>query len=878
MQLASASPNPCRAPIRPLAGLRIICWLTLAWVSASAQAASIYPGQPVAAVLDEFRARGMPFVYTTNLLPDSVLVLRQPRSIRPLGQAKELLEPHGLTVVNADDLLLVVRSPDASEEAASASLVVVVRQVANAGPIPASITGLSPELPPPESLGPGIFHFSDLARGQYEILISAPGFIDKTSTVDLEADQTEVVSVNLGKQPLGLDRLVVSSSQYEFYRERATTPFAINQRAIQSMPDFGEDPIRAVQRLPGVAAGGLSAKNHFRGGEQNEVGIYLDGHRLLDPFHIRDYHSIFSALDVRAIDEMEVYTGSYPTQYGNFMSGLILVESARPSKPRHYELGISVFNSSLLSSGITANGKGEWLLSARRGNLDVVLNKNLGEPRYYDGFLKTSYQFSPTFSVSAHVLLSDDQAVVVTESEIDELERSDSNTSNAQFWVTLDNQWTPDLASTTVIYSSLFDNTRLATIDDEEKLVASVTDHRDIELIGLRQDWRYTRWDRHLLQFGFELEDVKGRFSYQGEAEYFEFFEAFEDQPESRSRSATASPSGGRYAMYFADRWQTGAKTSLDLGLRWDRQSYKGSGSGSQFSPRIGLLHSLSDQTDIRLSWGRYFQSQLVEELQIEDGVDAYAPAQRSEHWVVGLQHRFGNDLSLRLETFRKNMDRLKPRYENLFDPHALIPELQPDRVRVAPNKARATGIELSVGKQSSTGLQWWAAYSHMKVTDRIREQSVRRSWDQRNALQAGIAWSDDRWDLALAASYRTGWPTTGLTLAPSEPAVFSLTALGDGEDDDDDDDEELEFVAVPDTRNARSLGSYVSIDFRVNRRFRVGGTTLSAFLEISNALDRRNPCCVDYDFEDDSGVAVLDRSSDYWLPVLPAIGLLWEF
>lgn len=862
--------------IRYLAGQKPLVLLMLAWFSSFAQAATIYQGQPVAAVLDEFRSRGMPFVYTTNLLPNTVLVLRQPRSMRPLEQAKELLAPHGLTVVSAEDLLLVVRSPEANDEAASASLVVVVRQIADAGPIPASITGLSPELPPPESLGPGIFHFSDLARGQYEILISAPGFVDKKSTVDLEAARTEVVSVNLGKQPLGLDRLVVSSSQYEFYRERATTPFAINQRAIQSMPDFGEDPIRTVQRLPSVAAGGLSARMHFRGGEQDEVGIYLDGHRLLDPFHIRDYHSIFSAVDVRAVDEMEIYTGSYPAEYGNFMSGLILVDSARPAKQRHHEIGLSVFNSSLLSSGFTSDGKGEWLLSARRGNLDVVLNKDLGEPKYYDGFLKGRYEFSPTFSLSAHALISDDAVVVITESEIEELERSDSNTSNSQFWVTLENQWTPNLASSTVISASFFDNQRSATIDDEEKIVASVRDHRDIELFGLRQDWFLTKWEQHQLQFGFELEDVSGRFNYAGEAEYFEFFEAFENQPDTQRRSATATPNGGRYGLYLTDRWQTGPRTSLDLGLRWDRQSYKSASSGSQLSPRLGLLHRLSEHTDFRLSWGRYFQSQLVEELQIEDGVEAYAPAQRSEHWVVGVQHRFQDGTSLRLEAFHKDMDRLKPRYENLFDPHALIPELQPDRVRVDPTDARATGIELSIGRQSHSGLQWWAAYSHMKVTDRIQGRSVRRSWDQRNALQAGIAWSDNRWDLALAASYRTGWPTTSLTLLPGAPA---LDALGDEYDEDDDDDDESPgFVATPDARNARSLGSFVSIDLRVNRRFRLGDTTLSAFLEISNALDRRNPCCVDYDFEDEDAGARLDQSSDYWLPVLPAIGLLWEF
>ena len=51
------------------------------------------------------------------------------------------------------------------------------------------------------------------------------------------------------------------------------------------------------------------------------------------------------------------------------------------------------------------------------------------------------------------------------------------------------------------------------------------------------------------------------------------------------------------------------------------------------------------------------------------------------------------------------------------------------------------------------------------------------------------------------------------------------------------------------------------------------------AFVEISNVTNRENTCCIDWDLAiDESGVPVLESSLDYWLPVLPAIGVLWEF
>ncbi len=50
-------------------------------------------------------------------------------------------------------------------------------------------------------------------------------------------------------------------------------------------------------------------------------------------------------------------------------------------------------------------------------------------------------------------------------------------------------------------------------------------------------------------------------------------------------------------------------------------------------------------------------------------------------------------------------------------------------------------------------------------------------------------------------------------------------------------------------------------------------------FFEVSNLLDRENICCFDYDLEtDENGEEFLESSPDYWLPLLPAFGFLWEF
>ena len=54
---------------------------------------------------------------------------------------------------------------------------------------------------------------------------------------------------------------------------------------------------------------------------------------------------------------------------------------------------------------------------------------------------------------------------------------------------------------------------------------------------------------------------------------------------------------------------------------------------------------------------------------------------------------------------------------------------------------------------------------------------------------------------------------------------------------------------------------------------------SLTAFVEVSNLANRTNVCCLDWDVADDGdGNLELELSRDYWLPLLPAIGILWEF
>lgn len=813
-------------------------------------------GRPVADVIEEFRGAGHPIVWSTNLVPADLLVTVEPTAAQPEEILKEILEPHALGLQFDAGVWLVVRA----KARQVGRLGFVIRARNDDSPVVSAALTFAPPLPAGRQVAPGVYQYEAVPPARYRVDIEAQGFESERRFIEIQPGASSLESVGLEPKQPEIETITVAASRYEIARDIAASRFLLSQQSIETMPDLGEDPLRAAQRLPGAAASGASAKTHFRGGEQGEIGIILNGQRLLDPFHVRDYQNLFSAIDSRAIDGIEVFTGGFPVRYGDSMSGVMLMETMEPERSRHTELGLSVYNTSVLTAGAECGRR--WLFSARRGNLDLVIDPQYGRPSYFDVFGEFAFDPTANTTISVNALYADDTVTVVLESEPDELEQVSSNTRNAQIWLQLYTRWSDALSMSTVVSAISYRNLRTGSTGDNEKIVSSVRDARDVSQYGLRQDWTWRPSEAHVLQWGMSLQRNDADYDYRVAAAYFGLPALYRNQAQRIARQQTVAPGGGSYAAYAADRWKLTSGTIFEWGLRWDDQTYTGEHTDPQLSPRLSVLQKLGERTDLRLSWGRYQQSQGIHELQVEDDVVHFWPAQRADHFIAGVTHRIGEGASWRIEAFHKRMTDVRPRFENLFDPLALIPEIQPDRVRLDPASAEAEGFEISMERDTGP-LSWWASYTWSEATDHIAGREQPRSWDQRQAFQGGMRWSDRGWDLSLAASVHSGWPTTDLQLV--EAGL--------------DENGEPVYVAVPGPRNAANLGTFASVDLRVSRQFDLSKGTLTAFLEISNVTNRRNECCVDWDLADEgSSDGSLERGLDYWLPLLPAIGVLWEF
>ncbi|HEU4400923.1 MAG TPA: TonB-dependent receptor, partial [Candidatus Polarisedimenticolia bacterium] len=299
----------------------------------------------------------------------------------------------------------------------------------------------------------------------------------------------------------------------------------------------------------------------------------------------------------------------------------------------------------------------------------------------------------------------------------------------------------------------------------------------------------------------------------------------------------------------------------IELGLRWDRQTLTAE---SEVSPRLQLLYLPGARSALRLGWGRYVQPQEASELQVEDGVDRFSPAERADLRSVRLDHTFLGGAHLGVEAYRKEMDHLRPRYENLLNPIQIFPETAPDRVRVSPARSSARGIEILLSVDRNEPFRWWAGCALAAVEDEIQGQMVPRSWDQRRSFDFGLSYRrGDRWELSLAGVYHTGWPSTavgaGLTPGPDGTPI-------------------VQPILGP--RNADRYPSFHRLDVRASRQIRLGRGSLSLFVEVTNLYGRENVCCTtDLRYRPRAdGTVDVDRAEGHWLRGVPSFGLTWDF
>lgn len=601
-----------------------------------------------------------------------------------------------------------------------------------------------------------------------------------------------------------------------------------------------DDPLRAVQALPGVTASDdFSAEFAARGSGPRHTNVILDGVPaaavLLHAVEGRDDTGSIARISSDALDRASLMLGSYPQRYGDRLGPQLEFVTRQGSRDAfHLRAVVSTIAAGGVAEGPIAGGRGSWLAVVRQSYLDWVIRRvdpdSTSWLGFTDGFAKAVLDVSPKHQVSVSFLAGrahyEEEAASGANSLHDAYNRGGMATvglrSTGSSWV---------LTQRVFVLGNRFQNRRL---DGQELGWGRRSDG------GYRGEFTRVWSPRVTVDLGGHLQRTD---------EHQHLWVLDRRVPPRRTAEEDFGVAVTHAGAFAQVRWRPAAGTTLTAGTRADTSGATGTLTASpwlQAEQRLGLGLAL------RAGTGLYHQVPAFDQVfGLHGGRDALAP-QRAWHADAGVEQVLGARTRWALTVFdREERD---VAWASGLEPRSAAAPVKYDPAAIYENRldGYARGVEFVVQRRDPNGLSGWLAYAwaRARYCDPATGESFDGDYDQRHTFNAYASlrlWSRS----TLIARYRAGSniPVRGYYQSTGQVNAEGLPV----------------FVAGP-QRNAARLPEYARLDLRVNHAFTFSTRRLTLFVELINVLGRTNVGSTG------------GRGVEKLLPFVPAAGLLIEF
>lgn len=212
-----------------------------------------------------------------------------------------------------------------------------------------------------------------LTSGKYTIVFRLLGY--QTQKIPITIDKKNL-SVNIDLQPESVSLGEVEISARKRDENVKSVQMGVEKlevEAISKVPVlFGEkDILKTIQLLPGVQTAGEGNTGFYvRGGSSDQNLILLDNALVYNPSHLFGFFSTFNS---DAVENMTIYKGSMPPQFGGRLSSTLDV-GMRDGNMKDYSVsgGIGLISSRLTAEGPLQKEKSSFIVSGRRTYADAL--------------------------------------------------------------------------------------------------------------------------------------------------------------------------------------------------------------------------------------------------------------------------------------------------------------------------------------------------------------------------------------------------------------------------------------------------------------------------------------------------------------------------
>lgn len=711
----------------------------------------------------------------------------------------------------------------------------------------------------------GRYELTDLPAGNYNLRFHTEGYDPATRQVGVKADEAVTLDVQLRFSVTFTQKEIVITDRAPVDETPQTSAHTFTREEIQSNAGALEDITKAIQQLPGIVSNtDFTSDMYVRGSENYENLIVLDRQLLANPYHFGIGMSI---INTDLVKNFTFYAAGFPAQYP-FATGSVLDITYRDGNRDHVDgiAEVSLLSASALASGPAGN-QVTWTVNARRSYYDYMLRllnwTDVPIPVFSDVMLRATWEPNDMHRLVALAIRSEDGARAnITEDNPSIVDEGSAYYNQITQVYGLNYNFLPNswfLSSTSASYQLLNASGNVTSGAN------SYFGRADAGGFYVNEDVQFS-----VPRNVFKLGGVYGRVDLDIGAKFplSEYTPGARSSTENKYYNIEFSDSKpkqlyGFYVQHEAEIVPERLRTNI--GARLDR--FMATKNGWVFSPRASMSTNLTKSTVLKTGWGIYFLPPYNSFVSDEKLGNPNVRAEKSTHFVVGLEQGIGENIMVRLETYYKEFDdRI---YQDMSGSAGSFLEqtdfvLQneiPDILYTNSGYGNAQGLEAFFQKKLSGWWDGWVAYSISEV--RYNDGMGRYGWyypeqDQRHtlALVANVRALQD-WVFSTSFRLTTGRPNTPVEGWEEEfPRTF------------------LRFwQAESGPLNSDRFPLYDRLDVRAERTWHLHKRLdLAAFVEVYNVYNERN--LYGYYYENEQGLDEPVRKPIYQLPFLPFGGI----
>lgn len=643
-------------------------------------------------------------------------------------------------------------------------------------------------------------------------------------------------------EPVRMERIVVTPGRFTIY-EGTSARISLSKQEIERFPLIDNDVMRAGHIFPGVVSSDYSARFSVRGGEKSDISVRLDGMELYNPYHLQDFGGAVSLIGIDLIQNTQLLIGGFPAEYGEKMSGVFDITTRTPNtKGFSANFGVDLINATAALEGpITENGS--WLLSARRGYIDLILmlmdiDENY-KPQYADVYSKLTYQITPADTLTFNGLYGWDKNRI----RVDDIDNNlDSRYDNSTAWA----KWRHKFGTTHWTDVFVFGGT---SRQDRTTGKADLDD-RDFQFVGTKAELTANLFEKHTLRSGVTWQWLAAQYQYdvqERQAGINAYKPIFAD----------VDSSGAEFNAFLQDEWQLHPKLALNVGGRYLYQQYREEGiQRYEIGPRVALAVKPTENLTLRGAWGIYHQPIHLMGIPVEDGIETVGRAERAAHHIIGAEYIPTDSFLMSVEGYYNTFDNLVGRVREFG---------RQNQIFDAPESGKARGVDVFMTHAVSNRLAWTLGYAYSIAEEIAGGTTIFRQHDRRHSFAISSNYQfAPTWHLYLSWRFHTGEPRT--------PLIHNEIRLPSGGISCD--------RQFGDTHSER-MPAYHSLDFRITKRSPYQRWELSWYFQILNLYNHTN---VDqYAFSevrDEASNVVIgcEIEAEPLFPIVPTLGVTINF